>query len=185
MLARVSHDPDGGWCFATAREPACFGAGELTGVPGVDHAMGESGTLCGVPEHQVTRYMHLFEPAESQACSDCRQRAEAAPTKPCAQERLHDRLQDADPGQARDDLLAALQKGANVRLWIRGPASSLSRHYAGLDSLTEGAEPAIKAFNTTTTISLARVEDGAWRFIAVLPEDDSRPLVARGPRTLI
>ncbi|EFL19361.1 predicted protein [Streptomyces sp. C] len=47
-----------------------------------------------------------------------------------------------------------------------------------------GAEAAIEAFNTTTTLGLARIEDGAWRFIAVLPEGDGRPLVARGPRTL-
>ncbi|WKV71880.1 hypothetical protein AW27_010335 [Streptomyces sp. PCS3-D2] len=184
MLARVIHDPDGGWSFATAREAASFGAGELTSVPGVEHAMAESGTLCGIPEHQVTRYMHLFEPAEPQACPECRQRAEAAPTKPCAQERLHDRLQAADPGQGRDDLLAALRRGVKVGLWLRGPAATLARHYADLDSLTEGAEPAIEAFNTTTNLGLARVEDGAWRFIAVLPEDDGRPLVARGPRTL-
>ncbi|MFD7698415.1 hypothetical protein [Streptomyces sp. NPDC059805] len=180
----MTHDADDGWSFATARETATFGAGELTGVPGADHAMAESGTLCGIPEHQVTRYMHLFEPAEPQACPDCRQRVEATPTTPCAQERLHDRLQDADPGQTRDNLLASLRKGTKVDLWLRGPASQLARHYAGLDSLTEGAEAAIEAFNTTTSIGLARVEDGAWRFIAVLPEDGSRPLVARGPSTL-
>ncbi|MFE0699101.1 hypothetical protein [Streptomyces sp. NPDC058872] len=180
----MTHDPDGGWSFTTAREPASFGAGQLTGEPGVDHAMGESGTLCGIPEHQVTRYMHLFEPAEPEACPDCRQRAEAAPTKPCAQERLHNRLQAADPGQARDDLLAALRKGAKVRLWIRGPAANLARHYARLNSLTDGAEPAVEAFNTARSIGLARVEDDDWGYLAVLPEDDSRPLVARGPRTL-
>ncbi|MFG1664969.1 hypothetical protein [Streptomyces sp. Y7] len=180
----MTHDADDGWSFATAREAASFGAGELTNVPGIDHAMAESGTLCGIPEQQVTRYMHLFEPAEAQACLDCRQQAQAAPTKPCAQERLHDRLQDADPGQTRDDLLAALRKGAKVGLWLRGPASQLARHYAGLDSLTEGTEAAVEAFNTAMSIGLARVEDGAWRFLAVLPEDDSRPLVARGPRTL-
>ncbi len=147
--------------------------------------MGESGTLCGIPENQITRFRHLFEPERRKACPDCRQRAKAAPTRPCAQERLHDRLQAADPGQARDDLLAALRKVAKVRLWIRGPAASLARHYARLDSLTEGAEPAIEAFNTARTIGLARVEDGDWHFLAVLPEDDSQPLVARGPRTLI
>ena len=184
MLTRVTHDPDGRWSFATAREAASFGAGQLTGEPGVEHAMGESGTLCGIPENHITRYLHLFESAEPEACPDCRHRAEAAPTKPCAQERLHDTLQGADPGQARDDLLAALRKGAKVRLWIHGPAADLARHYARLDSLTEGAEHAIEAFNTARTIGMARVEDGDWLFIAVLPEDDSRPLVARGPRML-
>jgi hypothetical protein len=181
MLARMSHDPDRGWSFATSREAARFGAVRLTDVPGVDHAAAESGTLCGIPEHQVTRYRHLFEPAAPQACPDCRRRAEAAPTKPCVQERLHDGLQGADPGQARDDLLAALRKGADVRLWTHGPASVLAEHYAELHSLTEGVEPTVNALNTTTTIGLARVEDGGWRYIAVLPEDGSRPLVARGP----
>ncbi|MEU2655142.1 hypothetical protein ABZ615_07440 [Streptomyces sp. NPDC007325] len=181
MLARVTHDADGEWSFATARETAVFGAAERNGVPGIEHAMAGRGTLCGIPGHQVTSYRHLFAPAKRRACPDCRRQAEAAPTKPCAQERLHDRLQDADPGQTRDDLLAALRKGANVGLWLHGPASQLARHYADLDSLTEGAEAAVEALNTTTSIGLACIEDGAWRFIAVLP-DDSRPLVARGPR---
>lgn len=181
VLARVSHAPDRAWSFTTSREAARFGAVRLTDVPGVDHAAAESGTLCGIPEHQVPRYRHLFEPAEPQACPDCRRRAGAAPTKPCVQERLHDSLQDADPGQARDDLLAALRKGADVRPRIRGPAADLAEHYAGLDSLTEGVEPAVDAPHTTTAIGLARVEDGGRRYIAVLPEDGSRPLVARGP----
>ncbi|MFB7175958.1 hypothetical protein ACFCYM_34905 [Streptomyces sp. NPDC056254] len=181
MLAPVIQDPNGGWSFATAREAASFGAGELTSVPGVEHAMAESGTLCGIPEHQATRYMHLFEPAEPQACPACRQRAEAAPTKPCAQERLHDRLQAADPGQARDDLLAALRNGAKVGLWLRGPASSLGRHDAGLDSLTEGAEPAIKAFNTTTSLGLARVEDGAWASLLSCPRTTAARSSHAGP----
>lgn len=77
-------------------------------------------------------------------------------------------LRDADPGEARDDLLAALRKGAQVRLWIRGPASVLAEHYAGLDSLTEGVAPVNDALNTTTAIGLARV-------------DDSPPLIACGP----
>ncbi|CAG6394896.1 hypothetical protein NMG29_32785 [Streptomyces cocklensis] len=68
-----------------------------------------------------------------------------------------------------------------MRLWIHGPASVLAEHYAELNSLTEGVEPTVNALNTTTTIGLARVEDGGWRYIAVLPEDGSRPLVARGP----
>ncbi|MFE0653956.1 hypothetical protein ACFVZH_35900 [Streptomyces sp. NPDC059534] len=75
---------------------------------------------------------------------------------------MHDRLQAADPGEVRDALLAALRKGAPVRLWIHGPSASLARHHANLDSLTEGTEPAIAAFDTTKTIGLACVEDDAW-----------------------
>ncbi|MFD8392643.1 hypothetical protein ACFV2N_26450 [Streptomyces sp. NPDC059680] len=175
------HGPDSGWSFATARETARFGAGEAAGVPGVEHAMADSGTLCGIAEHKVTRYRHLFDLADPQGCPRCRQEAEAAPTQPCAQERLHDTLQTAAPGEARDDLLTALRRGARVRLWLHGPAATLARHYAKLDTLTEGAEPAAEAFDAATTIGLARVDDGAWRFLVVLPEDGSRPLVARGP----
>ncbi|MER6076570.1 hypothetical protein ABT187_49555 [Streptomyces sp. NPDC001817] len=110
------HGPDNGWYFATAREAARFGAGRLGGVTGVEHAMAGSGTLCGVPEREVTRYRHLFDPAGPQACPRCREKAEAAPTQPCAQERLHNALQAAAPGEARDDLLAALRRGARVGL---------------------------------------------------------------------
>ncbi|MEV6833901.1 hypothetical protein AB0N17_05160 [Streptomyces sp. NPDC051133] len=171
-----------GWSFATAREPARFGAGEHDGVPGVEHAMADGGTLCGIPEDQVTRYRHLFASQDPEACPQCRRQAAAAPTEPCAQERLHDLVLAAAPGQARDDLLTGLTQGAKVGLWLHGPTATLARHYAGLDTLTEGAGAAIDAFDAATTIGLARVEDASWCFLVVLPHDGSRPIVARGPR---
>ncbi|MFE6666353.1 hypothetical protein ACFVFH_22685 [Streptomyces sp. NPDC057697] len=176
--------PAEGWSFATAREPARFGACEVNGVPGVEHAVGARGTLCGISERHTTRYSHLFDPGALQSCRRCRQQAEAAPTEPCGQERLHDKVQGAAQGQARDDLLAALRRGAKVALWISGPSASLAKHYAKVDELTDGAGPAAEAFAAATTIGLARVEDGPWRFIVVLPEDGGSPLVARGPRDL-
>jgi hypothetical protein len=179
---RVIHDPDDNWSFATAREPARFGAGKGNGVPGVEHAMAGNGTLCGIPEDQVTRYLHLFEPRRRRACPPCRQQADAAPTQPSTQERLHCLVKDAALSEARDDLLAALVKGARVALWLRGPAADLARHYARPEALTEGVGPATEAFGTATTIGLARVESRSWSFLVVLPQDGSRPLIARGPR---
>ena len=184
MLVRMIHDPDDDWSFATAREPARFGAGERNGVPGVEHAMADGGTLCGISEDQVTCYRHLFRPQDPRACPQCRQRADAAPTQPSAQERLHHLVQAAAPGEARDELLTLLVKGAKVALWLHGPAETLARHYARLDALTEGAGPATEAFGAATTIGLARVESSSWSFLVVLPEDSGRPLVARGPRDL-
>ena len=91
-------------------------------------------------------------------------------------------MKDATPSEARDDLLAALAKGARVVLWLRGPAADLARNYAKPQTLTEGAGPAAEAFDTATTIGLARVESRSWSFLVVLPQDGSRPLIARGPR---
>jgi hypothetical protein len=178
----VIHDPDDNWSFAAAREPARFGAGVDAGVPDVEHAMAGNGTLCGIPEGQVTRYRHLFEPRRGRACPPCRRQADAAPTRPGAQERLHRLVKDAAPGEARDDLVAALAQGARVALWLRGPATDLARHYARSEALTEGVGPVAEAFRTATTIGLARVESGSWIFLVVLPQDGGRPLIARGPR---
>lgn len=122
MLAHVSRAPDGEWSFATAREAAIYGAGQLAHLPGVDHAMGESGTLCGIPEPQVTRYRHLFEPAGPQACPDCRQRAAAAPTKPCADDRWPDIL-PAWFVRHRAPEAPVRQDAADARsIWSRGLA---------------------------------------------------------------
>ncbi|MFB6613338.1 hypothetical protein ACFCV9_03800 [Streptomyces sp. NPDC056367] len=174
--------PADGWSFATAREPARFGVCEVNGAPGVEHAVSARGTLCGISARHTTLYLHLFVPGALQSCRRCRRQAEAAPTVPCAQERLHDRVRGAAQGQARDDLLAALRRGAKVGLWISGPSASLAKDYAKLDGLTDGAGPAAEAFTAATTIGLARVDDGRWRFLVVLPEDGGCPLVARGPR---
>ncbi|WP_406858763.1 hypothetical protein ABZO31_00280 [Streptomyces sp. HUAS MG47] len=176
--------PNDGWSFATAREPARFGACEVNDVPGVEHAVGARGTLCGMAARRTTRYLHLFVPDALQSCRRCRREADTVPTQPSAQERLHGRVRAAVQGRARDDLLAALHKGAKVRLWINGPSADLARFYARLDELTDGAGPAAEAFAAATTVGLASVEDDHWRFLVVLPDDGGRPLVARGPRDL-
>ncbi|MEU9121061.1 hypothetical protein AB0C96_14585 [Streptomyces sp. NPDC048506] len=176
--------PPDGWSFATAREPARFSACEVNGAPGVEHAVGARGTLCGKSARHTTRYLHLFDRGAVHSCLRCREKAEAAPTEPSGQERLHDRVQAAAQGRVRDDLLAALRKGARVAVWINGPSAALARRYAKLDELTDGAGPVADALDAAAAIGLARVEDGPWRFIVVLPEDGGCPLVARGPRDL-
>jgi hypothetical protein len=179
----MTPDSHGGWSFAAAREPARFSVVEENRAPGVDHALGpHDRTLCGIPERLTTVYRSLFRPDAPASCPRCRELALAAPTEPCAQELLHRRVRTAAPGAARDDLLAALLKGAEVALWINGPAASLAKHHARLDGLTEGAGPVTEALATATTLSLARVEHAPWRFVAVLPlYGGGRPLVARGP----
>ncbi|MFE6053958.1 hypothetical protein ACFQ6N_24670 [Kitasatospora sp. NPDC056446] len=72
--------------------------------------------------------------------------AEAAPSRPCGQERLHDRLlQQADDAPLRTDLLAALRGGARIVVWITGPAEDLTRSYSRIDRMTEEAGPAAEA----------------------------------------
>lgn len=182
MLVRMIGFLAGGWSFATAREPARFGVCKVNGVPSVEHAVGTHGTLCGIRARHTTRYRHLFDPGARRSCRTCRQQAKAAPTEPCAQEHLHDKVRTAAQSQARDDLLAALRRGAKVELWVNGPSASLVKDYAELEKLTDGAGPAAEAFGTATTIGLANIEDGPWRFLVVLPMDGGQPLVARGPR---
>ncbi|MEU5160269.1 hypothetical protein AB0G74_11755 [Streptomyces sp. NPDC020875] len=165
----------------TAREPAWFAACQVNGAPGVDHAAGPRGTLCGIAARCVTYYLHLFEPEALQSCRRCRHLAENTPPGPSVQERLHNRVLAATGGPARDDLLAALRRGAAVTLWIDGPARSLTRSYAALDELSEGKEPAARTLLAAETIGLARVEADPWRFLVVLPGDGTPPLVARGP----
>ncbi|MFF7212741.1 hypothetical protein ACFZAU_19710 [Streptomyces sp. NPDC008238] len=176
--------PSDGWSFATARVPARFGACGVDGAPGVEHAVGARGTLCGKSARCTTGYLHLFDPGALHSCLRCREKAQAAPTEPCAQERLHDRVQAAAKDGVRDDLLVALRKGARVDLWISGPSEALARDYARLDELTEGAGTVADAVAAASTIGLARVEDDLWRFLVVLPVDGGRPLVSRGPRDL-
>ncbi|WP_369148802.1 hypothetical protein [Streptomyces sp. R44] len=150
----------------------------------MEHAVGERGTLCGKAARHTSRFLHLFVPEAVQSCRPCRRAAEVAPTRPCAQERLHDRVQAAAEGRTRDDLLSALRKGAEIRLWINGPSADLAKSYARLDELTHGSEPAAEAFLSAETIGMADVEDGHERFLVVLPTDGGRPVVARGPRDL-
>lgn len=182
MLLRMVDVPTDGWSFATAREPARFGACEVNGAPGVEHAVGARGTLCGKSARCTTAHLYLFDPGAPHSCLRCREKAEAAPTQPCAQERLHDRVQSAAQDRVRDDLLASLRKGGRVDLWLNGPSATLATHYAKLDTLTDGAGPVTDAFGAAATIGLARVDDDLWLYIVVLPNDGNRPLVARGPR---
>ncbi|MFF5054160.1 hypothetical protein ACFY1S_13355 [Micromonospora sp. NPDC000663] len=123
-------------------------------------------------------YRHLFDREDASACVTCRQRAAAAPTRPCGQERLHDRLLAAAAGPVREDLLDALRRGAEIKPWINGPAASLAKHYAQLDRIVEGSPALIGALSVNGSVGLARVEHGPWQFIVVLP-DQGPPLIAR------
>ncbi|MFC7219300.1 hypothetical protein ACFQLX_14140 [Streptomyces polyrhachis] len=181
-LVRMIDVPSDGWSFATARESARFGACEVNGAPGVEHAAAERGTLCGISARHTTGYRHLFVPDALRSCRRCRQEVETAPTQPCVQERLHGRLLDSAQGEMRDELLTALRRGANVSLWINGPSTDLAKSYARLDELTDGAGPAAEAFASAETIGLANVEHDLWRFLVVLPQGSGSPVIARGPR---
>ncbi|SOD86408.1 hypothetical protein SAMN06272765_3866 [Streptomyces sp. Ag109_G2-15] len=182
MLIRMAQDPYGRWSFEAAREPARFGAGEVDGVPGTEHAVDADGSLCGIPEQRIVRYRHLFVAHGRHACPECRRQVAAAPSQPSAQERLHDRVVAAAPGSTRDDLLSALRTGAKVVRWINGPSESLAQYYVKLDELRDGAEAVAQALGAAESVGLAQVDDGPWRFTVVLPHDGGRPVVARGPQ---
>ncbi|MFJ9447129.1 hypothetical protein ACIRRH_35565 [Kitasatospora sp. NPDC101235] len=186
MLPRMIDSPDidaSGvtWSFATAREPAEFPAVEVEGVPGVEHAGDNGRTLCGIRGRYLRHFLHHFQPQGLASCRKCRALAEAAPSRPCGQERLHDLLlQKAEDGPLRTDLLAALRRGARIAIWITGPAKGLTRHYARLDQMTEEAGPAAEALaKAGTSITLARVEDADRQYLVVLPPD-GQARIARG-----
>jgi hypothetical protein len=167
-----------GWSFATARKPALFATAIHPPTPDVQHAYDGEESLCGISEVQLEVYRHLFAPEDTSACPICRQRAAAAPTQPCGQERLHDRVLAAAAGPIRAELLDALQRGADIRLWINGPAADLAKHYGRLDQIVEGRPAVVAALDGDASVGLARVEDGPWQFIVVLP-DHGPPLIAR------
>ena len=136
-------------------------------------------TLCGIPASDVTRYRHHFPSRRKRSCQVCRAKTKAALTEPCIQEQLQARVQTAVPEALRNELIAALTTGANVTLWINGTADRLAPFYASLDGLVEGAEPVATALDTSRPISLARVANGTWEFIIILPLDDTAPVIAR------
>ncbi|WP_158973274.1 hypothetical protein [Streptomyces griseus] len=167
-----------GWSFASAREPAFFTACEQTDTPGVGHALAAGGTLCGIPEDRLTVYRSPFFPSGETACARCAALAAEAPSRPGVQERLHERVRCAQPGVLREEVLAALLQGADVKLWINGPSKSLIRHYAQLDRIVEGGEPIEAVVRAGRRLGLARVVHGSREFVVFLPEDD-RPFVTR------
>ncbi|WP_404870207.1 hypothetical protein ACI1MP_32580 [Kitasatospora griseola] len=70
--------PDDDRSFTAARRPARFAACEEDGVPGVEHAAGARGTLCGIPNARITVYRRLFLPRRlptlrgRRSCGRCR-----------------------------------------------------------------------------------------------------------------
>jgi hypothetical protein len=167
------------WSFDAAREPEMFALAKSSeGV--IEHAYGDNGTLCGIPGESVEIYRSLFRANLSSACATCREVAAAAPTVPCVQERLFNLITEATPATLRDDLSRALRRGANVQLWINGPAKSLTQHYARLDDIVEGHDSVTSALPTTGSMGLARVEDEPHHYLVILPPD-GLPAIGRKP----
>lgn len=93
------------------------------------------------------------------------------------QERLHDEILAADPGPLRDELVDALRCGADIPLWINGPALRI-KIYAKLENVIHGSERIAAMLNATDRIGIARVVSGPWVFIVVLPAT-GHPVIAR------
>ncbi|TLS46662.1 hypothetical protein FE633_08180 [Streptomyces montanus] len=158
--------------------PASFTACRETDAQAAEHALSGNATLCGIPRDQVTVYRHLFSARKAEACPQCRTKAADAPTEPGVQELLHGRLEHAAPSGLRDELLAALRQGADVRLWINGPTEQMVRHYAELHRIVEGGELITPVVRGGGRLGLARVVHGAQEFVVFLPEGGV-PLIAR------
>lgn len=178
ILQAVSIADHGGWSFDVAREPAQFAAAVDRASPGVEHALGDGQTLCRIPARTLTVYRHLFRSDHAAACPACRLHAAAVPTRPCVQERLHDRVLTADPGSIRDELLAALRRGAPVKIWVNGPGTTLGQHYGRAGQIVEGGPAVVAAWSTNQRIGIARVATDDCQFVVVLP-DEGPPSIAR------
>lgn len=165
-----------GWSFASAREPAKFASAEESASPQMEHAFEPPATLCGIPEEQVIVYRHLFSPGGIRACPRCREQAAAAPTVPCAQERLHGKILTAAPGPLRTQLLDALRSGSEITIWITGPASQAAR-YADCDRITHGAEAVRSLLSSGDRVGIARIAGPSGEFLVVLPEREA-PFIA-------
>jgi hypothetical protein len=157
------------WSFASARQSATFAAAEEEGSPQTEHAVRAGGALCGLPEEQIIIYRSMFKPNGIRACPRCRELAVSAPTVPCGQERLHDRVVTAVPGALRTQLINALQSGADIRIWINGPTIHVSR-YTHSDRITDGAEAVRDLLASQDWVSVARVAHPSGEFIVVLPQ---------------
>ncbi|WP_424642399.1 hypothetical protein [Embleya sp. AB8] len=180
----MSRPGDQGWSFATTRERPLFAACRESAAPDVEHALTGDATLCGISRERVTVYRHPFFLRRPDACVECARRAAAVPTEPGVQERLHRRLEDAVPRPLRDELLELLRRGAEVRLWVDGPAHRIIRYHAELDRIIEGRESTWPLVNARSALGLARVVAADGReFVVFLPEGNI-PFVTRAePRT--
>ncbi len=169
-----------GWSFRTAREPATFPLATRRGARDILHAYTGDGTLCGLRSDQIERFLGIFEPDDDDACPTCVRQAAAAPTRPCAQERLHGLVLCSAAGPVRDDLLAALCRGAEIDLWIGGSGTTMRRHYAEVDRVVEGHAAVARALGVEEHVGLAVVIDEPWRYVVVTPLAGP-PVVGRGP----
>lgn len=179
-----------GWSFATARQAARFAlAMEIRGSA-TEHAFHGGGTLCGIDEQRVDIFRTHFAAGANQAgrnqaggdqasgdraCAVCRRLAAEAPTRPSAQERLHGLVSGAAPGYLRDELLAALLLGADVKIWINGPGAEAAGWYA---RLVDGRDAVAAALDGSARAEIARVRHDFWEYVVVLPES-GRPAVGR------
>ncbi|MFC5188148.1 hypothetical protein [Actinomadura harenae] len=176
-----------GWSFASAREPAKFGCAEQRDSPEVEHARTSTAdsffcglpravTLCGLAEEEFVAILRHFEPDAEHACPRCRAEALSAPTVPCGQERLYDRVLEAAPSPLLTRLLQALCTGAELGIWINGPAE-MQAIYAHLDRITEGRDALLPLLTGRDYVGVARVSHPTGEFIVVLPESN-KPVIA-------
>ncbi|WP_067829169.1 hypothetical protein [Actinomadura kijaniata] len=179
-----------GWSFASARQPARFGCAEQRDAPEIEHAVTYTGdvffcglprpvTLCGLAGEEFVAVICNFEPDSEHACPRCRVEVLAAPTVPCGQERLHDRVLQAAPSALRTQLLQALRAGAELGIWINGPAERVAI-YAHVDRIAEGRDALVSLLTGRDRVGVARVLQPTGEFVVVLPQS-TRPVIAWAP----
>ncbi|MFJ8111760.1 hypothetical protein [Streptomyces sp. NPDC096132] len=166
-----------GWRFGPGRPPPFLTLCEETEAPGTRHGLAKGGSLCGIPQDRLTVYRGPFVPVHDMACPGCRSQVLGDP-EPSVGERLLHRVRGAVPGRPREELLSALRQGAEVGLWVSGPAQELVRRYAGRERIVEGGEPVEAVVRADRRLGLARVVHGTREFVVFIPED-GRPFVAR------
>ncbi|MBW8485540.1 hypothetical protein [Actinomadura parmotrematis] len=74
-------------------------------------------------------------------------------------------------------MLQALRTGADIGLWLKGPAEDLATRYTRLDHITEGRDALLPLLTGRDEAGLARVLQPAGEFIVVLPKN-TEPAIA-------
>jgi hypothetical protein len=151
-----------------------FAAARRSDEDDIEHAMGESRTLCGLSRSDVVVYRHHFGWMGDRACPTCRDEAAKAPTTPSAQERLYTILDSAE-GPLRGELREALRTGAKIPFWVNGWGRSMIEHYAKNPIVENGEAVAVLA-EFEGRLSLARVTAGR-HFLVLMPEN-APPVIA-------
>lgn len=170
-----------GWAADDKVTPAHAAAEDAAGV---EHALGDDGTLCGLPAASIEVYRHLFR-FRSGNCPDCYRIAWANNTAPLWPARSHDAATLSAGWAARwgsTPPVGHLLQGADI--WVRFHSLPESQRYAEnaaeYDELLHRHHSILRDLADTTSSNEVLVFTHSWS-VGRLPVPQSAPLQAAVP----